>query len=114
MITGRLLSRLFDKASHEGTWPCALFQHSPMANAEAQITAPRRTLLVVARCAMVTGMDAIITDLYGNNIPKNICKNICTVRTVQIFLYIFFMNILSIPSCSYRVHPRYYSTTCDH
>ena len=30
----------------------------------------RCTLLVVARCAIVTGMDAIITALYGNNIPK--------------------------------------------
>ena len=35
-------------------------------------------------------------------------------QTVQMFLYICFRNILSIPSCNYRVHPRYYSTTCDH
>ena len=70
LITGRFLLRLFDKASHEGAWPCAIFQHSPMANAEAQINAPRRTLLVVAHCAIVTGMDAIITDWYGKNIPK--------------------------------------------
>ena len=74
--------RLFDKASREGAWPCAIFRHSPMANAEAQINAPRRTLLVVAHCAIVTGMDAIITDWYGKNIPKkNINKNICTVPT---------------------------------
>ena len=70
MITGRLLSRLLDKASNEGAWPCAIFQHSPMANAEAQINAPRRTLLVVAHCAIVTVMDAIITAWYGKNVPK--------------------------------------------
>ena len=72
MVTGRLLSRLFYKASHEGAWPCAIFQHSPMANAEAQINAPRRTLLVVAHSAIVMGMGAIITAWYGKNIPKKL------------------------------------------
>ena len=40
LTTRRLQLGWFDKTSNEGAWSCAILQHSPIANAQDQITAP--------------------------------------------------------------------------